>query len=57
MASHLNTDEIEAEALRELREENFRKAVEEAKGRIRERQGRSLLQRLFPFTITIQRRK
>lgn len=52
---HNNLDEIVASAVAEIEAEDRRAAIDEAKARIRERQGRSLWRRLFPFKITITR--
>lgn len=50
----MNTDEIQAQAKKEIAEENFRQAVEAEKARLR--QYRPLWVRLFPWQITIKRR-
>lgn len=51
----MTLDDIIAQAHAEIDAENHRAAVEAAKTTIRERQGRSLWRRLFPFKITITR--
>lgn len=42
-------------AQKEMAAEQHRRAVEEMKQRIRERQARSWWKRLFPFTVKIER--
>lgn len=44
------------QARTELREENFRTAVEREKARIRAADARSVWRRVFPYTINITRR-
>lgn len=51
----MNPDEILAEAQRELEREDHRKKVDAAKAKLRSK--RPLWERLFPFVITITRRK
>jgi hypothetical protein len=48
-------DDLVAAAQAEIEAEDYRKAVDAQKLIIRERQGRSLWRRLFPFKITIER--
>lgn len=48
-------DELVAAAQAEIDAEDRRKAIDAAKATIRERQGRSLWRRLFPFKITVAR--
>ena len=47
--------DIEAEALRELQEEDKALLIAQAKERIRARRGRSLWARLFPYRIKLER--
>ena len=47
-------DEVKAQALKELEEEQFHEAVEKEKARIRQRV--PLWHRVFPWVITIKRR-
>ena len=48
-------DDLVAEAVAEIEAEDRRTAIDAAKAAIRERQGRSLWRRLFPFKISIER--
>lgn len=50
-----NSDEIFKTAKREVEQENFRAAVEQAKVQLK--QSRPFWHRLFPFEISIKRRK
>lgn len=52
----MDAKQIEEEARRELDAENHRAAVEKAKARLRERDSRTLWERIFPFKIVIVRR-
>lgn len=52
----LDAREIERRARLELATEDYRAEIEAAKARLRERRGRSLWARLFPFRLRIQRR-
>ena len=49
----MDLKEIEKVALEELAREQFRARVEEAKDRLRNR--KSLIQKIFPFKIRIER--
>jgi hypothetical protein len=51
----LSAEGVAREAERQIKEENYRKAVEAAKSKLLSK--RSVWQKLFPFTITITRRK
>ncbi|SFZ81615.1 hypothetical protein SAMN02983003_0595 [Devosia enhydra] len=48
-------DDLVAQAQAEIDAEDHRAAVEARKATLRERQGRSLWRRLFPFKFTITR--
>ena len=50
----METVDIEAEAMAELKAEDHRARVEAATAQIRKRRGRSLLQRIFPFRIRFE---
>jgi hypothetical protein len=50
-----DTATITEQAHKELQEERFKEAVDKEKRRLRERDGRSFWQRIFPFVITIKR--
>ena len=52
----MNVQQIEAEAIAELKEDDRLEAVKEAKERIVERKMRPLWHKIFPFVITIKRR-
>lgn len=52
----MNIKAIEREALAALAEEERQEAIDEAKATIREWRMRPLWHRIFPFTITINRR-
>lgn len=56
LKSHHDQELIAQQAVREVRDELFRKAVDAKKAEIRERASRSLLARLFPWRIKIVRR-
>lgn len=51
----LSPEGVMREAERQIREENYRKEVEAAKVKLRSK--RPLWHKLFPFVITITRRK